>query len=81
MQENIIVELYSKKQGYLFDLEIPLYITAVELVQSLNQSLNLGIQTERIVDCYLVAENPIALMKGDIPLSEYHLHNGTKIFL
>lgn len=81
MQENIIIELHSKKKGYLFDLEIPIHITAVELLQSLNQSLNLGIQIDHIADCYLVAENPIALLRGDVQLSEYHLHDGTKIYL
>lgn len=81
MDEKIIVELHRKQHGYVCDLEIPLYITAIELLQALNKALNLGIRTEQIADCYLAAENPIALLRGDMELSEYGLHDGSRIYL
>lgn len=80
MEEKIIVELHSKKDGAVCDLEIPLYITAIELLQALNQSMHLGIRMDKISECFLTTENPIALLRGNVELSEYGLHDGTKIF-
>lgn len=62
------------------DLEIPLYITANELVIGLNTAYNLGINTEDTKNCYLKAENPIALLRGSKLLSDYKIMNGTNIF-
>lgn len=61
------------------DLEIPLFITANELVIGLNKAYDLGIDTEDIKKCCLKAEYPIALLRGNKLLSEYHVMNGTKI--
>jgi len=81
MEEKIIVELFRKDGNVICDLEIPLHITAIELLQALNQSLHLGIRTEQIADCFLVAENPIALLRGNVELAEYGLHDGSRIFI
>lgn len=61
------------------DLDIPLSITANELVVALNQAYRLGIDTENIKNCYLSSEYPTALLRGNKLLSEYNLMNGTKI--
>lgn len=62
------------------DLEIPLCITANELVIALNTAYNLGINTEDTKNCYLKAENPIVLLRGSKLLSDYKIMNGTNIF-
>lgn len=80
MEDKIIIELYSKKNGAICDLEIPLHITAIELLQALNQSMNLGIRMDQLSECYLTAENPIALLRGDVELAEYGLHDGSRIY-
>lgn len=80
MDEKIIVELYSKKNGVICDLEIPLHITAIELLQALNQAMHLGIRTEQIADCFLTAENPIALLRGNVELADFGLHDGSRIY-
>lgn len=80
MEEKIIVELCSKKTGQTCDMEIPLNITAIELLQALNKALNLGIRIDNIADCYLTSENPIALLRGNVELSDFGLHDGSKIF-
>ncbi len=61
------------------DLDIPLSITAAELVIALNHAYQLGINTDDLKNCYLSAEYPTALLRGNKCLSEYNLMNGTII--
>lgn len=79
MGKKIIMQFEREKTGENFDIEIPLHITANELIQALNRGLNLGINLADVSQCYLKTENPIALLKGDITLEEFGLHDGTKI--
>ena len=62
------------------DLEVPLNITANELVVALNDAYNLEIDVTDIKQCYLKAENPVALLKGNKILSEFGVRNGTIIY-
>lgn len=73
----IIFNMISK--GICKDVEIPLDITANELVIALNSAYELGIDIRNIKCCYLKAENPIALLKGNKTLSEFGVRNGTVI--
>lgn len=61
------------------DLEVPLDITANDLVIALNKAYNLGIDIENQKHCYLKAENPFVLLRGSKKLSDYGLHNGSVI--
>lgn len=61
------------------DLDIPLTITANDLVVGLNSAYQLGINTEDIKHCFLKAENPIALLRGNKTLTEFEVRNGTHI--
>lgn len=79
MGNKIIMQFEREKTGENFDIEIPLHITANELIHALNKGLNLGINLADVSQCYLKTENPIALLKGDITLEEFGLHDGTKI--
>ncbi len=79
MKENLIVVFSNENTGKEMDIEIPLTITADELIRSLNRALSLGIDEEDMEKCYLRTENPIALLRGDRLLKDYHLHTGTKI--
>ena len=74
-----IIVLKIPKRSVIADLEIPLDISANELVLALNMAYDLGIDTSNIKDCYLKAENPIALLKGNKTLSEFGLRNGSVI--
>lgn len=80
MEEKAIVQFVWRKLQKEIDLEIPLSITANELIYGLNQGLNLGINMDDVSQCYLATENPIALLRGDIILEEFGIHNGTKLF-
>lgn len=68
------------KRELSVDLEIPLDITANELVLALNAAYCLDIDTSDIKNCYLKAENPIALLKGNKTLADYGLRNGSDIY-
>ena len=80
MNENAIVIFNIVNRNYQVDLEIPLNISANELVNALNTAYELGIDTTDVKNCYLKAENPIALLKGNRLLSEFGVRNGTVIY-
>jgi len=54
-------------------------ISANDLVNGLNIAYELGIDTSNIKNCYLKAENPIALLKGNKTLADFGLRNGSVI--
>lgn len=78
-QETATVIFNIMRKNYTTDLEIPLNISANELVLALNTAYGLGIDTTDIKNCYLKAENPIALLKGNKTLAEFGLRNGSVI--
>jgi len=78
--EKAIVIFNVVKKNYSVDLEIPLDISANELVVALNSAYELGIDVTDIKNCYLKSENPIALLKGNKTLAEFGLRNGSMIY-
>lgn len=70
---NILPRLES------YDLDIPLSITANELVVALNKAYELNIDVSDIKNCYLKAEKPLVLLRGDKTLAEFGLRNGSVI--
>ena len=78
-KESIIIIFNITKRKFAVDLEVPLYISANELVVALNTAYELGIDTSDIKNCYLKSENPIALLKGNKTLAEFGLRNGSII--
>lgn len=80
MNEKAIVIFNIVNRNFQVDLEIPLNISANELVVALNTAYELGIDITNVKNCYLKAENPIALLKGNRLLSEFGVRNGTVIY-
>jgi len=78
-KETAIIVFNIIKRNFTVDLEIPLDISANDLVNALNTAYELGIDTSDIKNCYLQAENPIALLKGNKTLAEFGLRNGSVI--
>lgn len=74
----VIFRILKRKQEH--DLEIPLDISANELFVALNTAYELGIDTGDIKNCYLQAERPIALLKGNKSLADFGVRNGTIIY-
>ena len=79
MDEKAVVEFISQDKKIHVDLEIPLGITANDLVLALNEAYDLGIDTDDIFNCYLAAENPIVFLRGNKTLKEFGIRNGSHI--
>lgn len=79
MKEKVILLFERERTKECFDIEVPLGITANELLYALNRGLNLGIDLSDASQCYLTTKNPIALLKGDVSLKESGVHDGTRI--
>lgn len=78
-RESAIVIFKNTKKNIEIDIETPLDITANEFVMGLVNAYDLNIDLSDIKQCYLKADNPIALLKGNKLLSEFGIHNGTII--
>ena len=78
-KDSAIVIFKAAKKNIDVDIETPLDITANEFVIGLVTAYELEIDLSDIKQCYLKAENPIALLKGNKLLSEFGVHNGTII--
>lgn len=79
MKDTAIIVFNIIKRNFTVDLEVPLDISANELVVALNTAYELGIDITDIKNCYLKAENPIALLKGNKTLAEFGIRNGSVI--
>lgn len=80
MEEKVVVVFNNIKKKTAVDLEVPLEITANDLVLAVNKAFQLGINTENLPDCYLKSENPIALLRGNKTLQEFGIRNGSMIY-
>lgn len=77
---NTIVIIFNNSiNNTSIDLEVPLDITANDLVIALNKSYDLGIDITNPKHCYLKAENPFVLLRGSKKLSDYGLRDGSII--
>lgn len=78
-KDKAIIVFKIHKRNISVDLEVPLFITANELVNALSSAYSLDIDSSDIKKCYLKAENPIALLKGNKTLAEFGIRNGSVI--
>lgn len=81
MREKMILMFENRQKGERFDIEVPCDLTAAELVNGLNEGLSLGLDMTDITQCYLKAENPRMLLKGDRTLEEFGMHDGSRVIL
>lgn len=79
MSDSIIVEFERMRTNERFDMEIPKDITANDLVKALNIGLSLGINMDDVSQCYLMADNPLSLLRGETTIEEYGLYDGSKV--
>ena len=78
--DSVIVEFLNLDNGNVYSIEIPLDISANELIVALNNAYHLGLDTMNYTEYYLGTENPIAFLRGSRLLKDYGIRNGTKIF-
>lgn len=79
MKNTIIMIFEYTDKNSSFDIEVPLSITANELIYGLNVGLGLGMNLNHVAECYLCTEEPRALLRGDVTLDKFGLRNGTRI--
>lgn len=79
MEETAVVVFENENTGLSVDIEVPLHISANDLIMALNDVYTLDIEPDDIFNCYLVAENPIAFLRGNKTLQEFGVHNATRI--
>ena len=78
-RDTAVITFRNLKEKKEIDIEVPLNITANELVVGLNEALSLNINTSDIKDSFLKAENPLVLLKRNRRLGELGVRNGTII--
>ncbi|MCL1853758.1 MAG: EsaB/YukD family protein [Peptococcaceae bacterium] len=77
--KTAVVIFRIHKRNYSTDVEVPLHITANDLFLALSKAYDLPVDTSNILNCYLKAENPVALLKGSKTLGEYGIRTGSVI--
>lgn len=77
--DSVAVNFINKRNNTSSEIEIPLNIRANDLIYALNEAFLLNMDINNLFDCYLVSENPIALLKGNKTLKEYRIRNGSNI--
>lgn len=77
--ETVAVNFINKMKNESVEIEIPVDISAKDLIIALNDTYQLGIDANNILECYLASENPIAFLRGNKSLVEYGIRNGTDI--
>jgi len=80
MDNKLIIRFKNVKQNQEFDVEVPSDITANELIYGLKKSFNLSIDMDNPKQCYLRAENPIALIRGETELEALGLRDGSVVY-
>lgn len=77
MTDSVVIIFKSIEKKISVDLEVPLYITARELVVGLNNAYDLGIDVNDIKKCYLKVDNPVMLLRGNMLLRDAGIRNGS----
>ena len=79
MEDRVTVRFVNEIRKIDVDLEVPLDISANELVTAINSAYDLGIDTDDMKVCYLKSEEPIVLLKGSRTLREFGVRTGSII--
>lgn len=79
-KDTAIIIFKISKRDFSTDLIVPLNISANELVLALNAAYKLEMDTSNVKNCFLKAENPIALLKGNKTLADFGIRNGSVIY-
>ena len=78
--DMVAVEFHDGSRNRVTDVEIPLFLTGNELVIALGKAYDLPLNPEDPSQVYMRAENPVALIAGNLTLAQMGIANGTRIF-
>ncbi len=79
MKDRAVILLHLIKSGKTFDVDVPLDITASDLLVGISEAYGLDLAADDASQRYLKAENPIALLHGNKTLGEYGIVDGSII--
>lgn len=77
---TVSVEFHDNSRNRMVDIQIPLFLTAEELIKALTSAYDLPINLKDSSKVYLRAENPIAFLAGQQTLEQLGIANGTRIY-
>lgn len=80
MKDTAVVTVYSYK-GQCMDFEIPLDITANDLIIAFSAIFSMPIKREQIFNYSIRTDSPKALLMGENTLMEYGIRDGSKLWL
>lgn len=80
MSEKAVMIVNVPSKGIREDLEIPLNISANDLILAFSGLYGFPVNPDNIFSYYLKADNPKALLRGEKMLSEYGLRTGTELW-
>lgn len=78
-KERVIIRFSAPDKNIDCDIDVPLDISANDLVIGLNIAYKLGLDTSDMRQNYLSCENPMALLKGKKLLGEFGIRDGSLI--
>lgn len=77
--KNVVVDFIDQNAGFIEEIEVPLDITANDLIYALNEAYDLGINSENVFENYICMENPVAFLRGEKTLRDFKMRNGSRI--
>lgn len=80
MKNTVVVIFKDIRKNLCVDLEVPVDISARDLIIALNQAYDLGIDVDDITKCHLQMKNPVALLRGNKLLSDGGIRDGSTIY-
>ena len=81
MADRAVIQLCIVSRGETHDVDVPLDITAAELLEGLSEAYALGLDASDPNACYVKAEHPTVLMHGKKTLAQYGIRDGSSIFI
>lgn len=79
MAQRAVIVLNVIATGESHDVDVPLDITAAELLEGLNEGYGLSLGDIDPASCYVKAENPTVLMHGRKTLEQHGIMDGSVI--
>lgn len=79
--ERAIIILTNLNIQESVDLDIPLDISAQELLKALNSAFDLGIDVDKTRNCFIRAENPRVLLRGSKTLKQFGIRTGSVLYV
>ncbi len=72
--KTVVVRMMT---GKTVDIEIPVSISAADLISALHEALKLPGECPDYVRC----ENPTAMLQGNVPVSYYGIRDGSILYV